>query len=484
MGALLREGGADDSGKTRTKKKSSRGRIRQWNFALISGFLDVSIWVLLCLGISKLTGSYNNITSDLLVVPVAVLMFSVALVGAYRFKQDFASLRYASEHCIACLAAYPVSAFLLYVVASFGAGTGTSRAIFSATIFFFCIISLLLRRMYWFSAARFHSLEKFLVIADAELGPIFYRDYISSGLKQKIRFFSVEPSLCGKPISGEGTPVVEFEISQLGAFLKRTDVLNCEAIILAAQFSLVDHGIMRELGVMHFGERPVYSIESFYEKYWSKVLLNLIGPGWPLQTNFLLVQSTAYSAIKRLADLLISMLALVVLSPLIFLVAIAIFLIDGSPVIYSQERIGIHQIPFRLFKFRTMRHGSDLGDRYTREGDSRVTSLGTFLRKTRLDELPQLWNVLIGDMSLIGPRPEWVKLVEDYELVVPHYHFRHLVRPGITGWAQVNYPYGASVEDSLQKLSYDLYYIRNFSLRLDAEVTLKTLHVMFFGKGR
>ena len=131
-----------------------------------------------------------------------------------------------------------------------------------------------------------------------------------------------------------------------------------------------------------------------------------------------------------------------------------------------------------------MRHGSDLGDRYTREGDSRVTSLGTFLRKTRLDELPQLWNVLIGDMSLIGPRPEWVKLVEDYELVVPHYHFRHLVRPGITGWAQVNYPYGASVEDSLQKLSYDLYYIRNFSLRLDAEVTLKTLHVMFFGKGR
>ena len=131
-----------------------------------------------------------------------------------------------------------------------------------------------------------------------------------------------------------------------------------------------------------------------------------------------------------------------------------------------------------------MRQGSDLGDRYTRENDSRVTPLGLFLRKSRLDELPQLWNVLLGDMSIIGPRPEWVKLVEDYEVVIPNYHFRHLVRPGITGWAQVNYPYGASLEDTLQKLSYDLYYIRNSCLRLDAEVLLKTLHIMSFGKGR
>jgi lipopolysaccharide/colanic/teichoic acid biosynthesis glycosyltransferase len=110
--------------------------------------------------------------------------------------------------------------------------------------------------------------------------------------------------------------------------------------------------------------------------------------------------------------------------------------------------------------------------------------LGALLRKTRLDELPQLWNVLRGDMSMIGPRAEWVKLVRGYEQEIPHYHYRHLVRPGITGWAQVNYPYGASLEDTLQKFSYDLYYIRNFSLRLDAEVVLKTLHTMIFGKGQ
>jgi lipopolysaccharide/colanic/teichoic acid biosynthesis glycosyltransferase len=107
-----------------------------------------------------------------------------------------------------------------------------------------------------------------------------------------------------------------------------------------------------------------------------------------------------------------------------------------------------------------------------------------FLRKTRIDELPQLWNVLRGDMSMIGPRAEWVRLVEEYQEKIPYYHFRHLVRPGITGWAQVNYPYGASLDDTLQKLSFDLYYIRNFSLKLDAAVLLKTLHVIFFGKGR
>jgi lipopolysaccharide/colanic/teichoic acid biosynthesis glycosyltransferase len=131
-----------------------------------------------------------------------------------------------------------------------------------------------------------------------------------------------------------------------------------------------------------------------------------------------------------------------------------------------------------------MKVGSDKGDGYTREGDSRVSRLGSFLRKSRLDELPQLWNVLKGDMSLIGPRAEWVRLVADYERQIPHYHYRHLVSPGITGWAQVNYPYGASLEDTVEKFSYDLYYIRNFSLRLDAEVVLKTLHTMLFGKGR
>jgi lipopolysaccharide/colanic/teichoic acid biosynthesis glycosyltransferase len=123
------------------------------------------------------------------------------------------------------------------------------------------------------------------------------------------------------------------------------------------------------------------------------------------------------------------------------------------------------------------------GERYTAPGDRRITRIGALLRATRLDELPQLWNVFTGEMSMIGPRAEWDVLVADYEKQIPCYHYRHLVRPGITGWAQVNYPYGANLDDTARKLEYDLYYIRRYSLRLDAAIVLKTMHVMLFGKG-
>ena len=130
------------------------------------------------------------------------------------------------------------------------------------------------------------------------------------------------------------------------------------------------------------------------------------------------------------------------------------------------------------------RAASASDDIYTRTNDVRITRVGKWLRKLRLDELPQLFNVLRGDMSLIGPRAEWVRCAEIYEGKIPSYHFRHLVKPGITGWAQVNYAYGENEDDALQKLKYDLYYIRRYSLRLDAMIVLKTLHIMFWGKGR
>jgi lipopolysaccharide/colanic/teichoic acid biosynthesis glycosyltransferase len=127
---------------------------------------------------------------------------------------------------------------------------------------------------------------------------------------------------------------------------------------------------------------------------------------------------------------------------------------------------------------------NDGSDAYTKVGDMRITRIGKFLRASRLDELPQMLNVFLGDMSLIGPRAEWDKLVDSYETQIPCYHFRHLVKPGITGWAQVNYPYGANLDDTLRKLEYDLYYIRHFSFIIDAAIVLKTIHIMLFGKGR
>ena len=158
---------------------------------------------------------------------------------------------------------------------------------------------------------------------------------------------------------------------------------------------------------------------------------------------------------------------------------------SGRPVFFCQTRIGRNRRPFSLCKFRSMyvRAPGEEGSLYTGTKDARITRVGAYLRKLRLDEVPQLWNVLKGDMSLIGPRAEWDRLVDRYEKAIRCYHFRHLVKPGITGWAQVNYPYGASEEDALQKLKYDLYYIRRYSLRLDAMIVLKNPAHHALGQG-
>jgi exopolysaccharide biosynthesis polyprenyl glycosylphosphotransferase len=457
---------------------------KRWVFGMLLGIADILGWLVIYYGLSVITGSYNVITIHAVLVPLFVLMLVIALVRGYGYRTDFISLQYSSEHLIACLMAYPVAAFLLYVVTSFGPAPTSSRAIFSLSLFAFSLTSLVFRRFFYLSTQKSRSMGKFLVIVDERIGPVFHRDYMNSANTQEIRYMAAGASLVGRPVAGTGTPVPLVEAAHLLPHVNQYTVSNYDGIIVAADLAILDPGVVQRLGVINFTEIPVYSMESFYDSHWYRIPLELIGPGWPLEADFVLVQHSVYSSIKRLIDFLVALTALIALSPLFFLVAIAIWMLDGAPVIFSQQRTGIHREPFTLHKFRSMKVGSDRGDCYTQAGDARVTQFGMFLRKTRIDELPQLWNVLRGDMSMIGPRAEWVRLVEEYQEKIPYYHFRHLVRPGITGWAQVNYPYGASLDDTLQKLSFDLYYIRNFSLKLDAAVLLKTLHVIFFGKGR
>jgi lipopolysaccharide/colanic/teichoic acid biosynthesis glycosyltransferase len=167
------------------------------------------------------------------------------------------------------------------------------------------------------------------------------------------------------------------------------------------------------------------------------------------------------------------------------LTALLVLATDGRPVLFQQTRVGRFSRPFTLYKFRTMSSGPEgQGSAYTLENDPRITRFGRFLRLTRLDELPQLWNVIQGDMSMIGPRAEWDQLVEQYRKEIPFYHLRFIVRPGITGWAQVNYGYGASVQDAFEKLQYDLYYIKHCSLPMDASIILKTLFTILSASGR
>jgi sugar transferase (PEP-CTERM system associated) len=188
---------------------------------------------------------------------------------------------------------------------------------------------------------------------------------------------------------------------------------------------------------------------------------------------------------KRLTSVVISIIGLLLTLPLLPFVALAIKLSSRGQVLYSQSRVGRDGVVFRCYKFRTMRADAeaDTGPTWAQDDDPRITRVGKFLRKTRMDEIPQLWNVLRGDMSLVGPRPERPEFVEGLNQEIPYYHLRHSVRPGITGWAQILYKYGSTVEDAKEKLRYDLYYIKNASVGLDLLILFNTIKIVLLGRG-
>jgi sugar transferase (PEP-CTERM system associated) len=187
---------------------------------------------------------------------------------------------------------------------------------------------------------------------------------------------------------------------------------------------------------------------------------------------------------KRLFDAVVSAVGLVVLSPLFVLIAALIRVDSPGPVFYRQVRVGLRGRPYMIWKFRSMRQDAEKsGPRWAQADDPRISRVGWWLRKTRIDEFPQLVNVLRGDMSLVGPRPERPVFVQDLRTSIPYYDIRHTVRPGVTGWAQVKFRYGASEEDSHTKLQYDLYYVKNLSLFLDLKILVHTIRVVMLGLG-
>ncbi len=231
---------------------------------------------------------------------------------------------------------------------------------------------------------------------------------------------------------------------------------------------------------------PVYKLPDVYESLWYKLPSSLLQDTWiTFSSGFDLLSGSFSMKLKKCTDLVITSLLLLVLSPVMLLAALAVKLDSPGPVFYSQLRTGLHGKPFRVYKFRSMYQDAEkLGAQWASTRDPRITKVGFWLRIMRIDELPQIWNVLCGEMSLIGPRPERPEFDAKLKQEIPYYEARYLVKPGITGWAQVMYPYGASVEDAYEKLAYDLYYIKNHSLWLDLAIVFKTVRVVLLGKGR
>jgi exopolysaccharide biosynthesis polyprenyl glycosylphosphotransferase len=473
---------------TDTKSRRTFDAIRghDWIVSLLYMVCDILCWVVLygIVGYIRRDQFFVSPLEFLLVdgVVLAVILQALYIVGGYSRNTEMRSLIYTTEHILAITAAAAISAMLIYSAATFDQTMKPSRGMLLLSFMLFLPVSLFYRRRIRNYMVASSASRTLLVIGGGPTAACFYDAYKNSPNEQQLDFVDLGDERVGQPIAGEGSPVVQGNLAgKLNHLSERYS-----GIILAEKANSLSAQLLERLVRAQFHQTRVYTLESFYETHWRYVPLDIVDPVWPLQTGFQLARTSPYHYLKRLFDLIVSAVTLIICAPLFALIALLIWIRDGRPIFFQQERIGRDEKPLIVLKFRTMRLGSakENEDIYTREGDPRITRLGRWLRKLRLDELPQLWNVFKGDMSLIGPRAEWNKCAERYERTIPFYHFRHLVKPGITGWAQVNYPYGESDRDAVEKLKYDLYYIRHYSLKLDAMIVLKTVHTMLFGKGR
>ena len=292
-----------------------------------------------------------------------------------------------------------------------------------------------------------------------------------------VGFVDNDPALVGKSLIN---PKVIGLTSELASLVRRE---NIDRLVVAIGDRRGQFPTQELLKLSLSGDVTIEESASFYERLTGRVLLDMIRPSWLIFSSRgrrARINEIARSAMHRLIALVGAILSL----PIAILTAIMIKLESRGPVLYKQERVGKNGRPFRLMKFRSMRTDAEKdGPVWAKTDDERMTRVGRVIRKIRVDEIPQFWNILCGDMNFVGPRPERPHFVAQLAQEIPYYEQRHLIAPGLTGWAQINYPYGASIEDAKQKLQYDLYYMKNQNLALDATIMFETIKTILFGKG-
>jgi sugar transferase (PEP-CTERM system associated) len=293
-----------------------------------------------------------------------------------------------------------------------------------------------------------------------------------------VGFIDPDPSRIGAPVVNPG---VIGTIEDIPSIVRARGVDRVVVSLADARGKLpMDKLLELRLDGVNFDH-----LASVYEEYTGKIAVENLRPSW-LVFSPGFRKTHSLTAAKRALDILVAGLALVVTLPLLLLLFVLVKLTSAGPALYHQRRVGLHGRIFTVHKFRSMRQDAEAATGpvwAAKAGDPRVTPIGGLLRRLRFDELPQLWNILAGDMSVVGPRPERPEFVSELTREIPFYGQRHIVRPGLTGWAQVRYTYGASTEDALQKLQHDLFYIKNLSIALDLFIMLSTIKTVVLRRG-
>jgi sugar transferase (PEP-CTERM system associated) len=291
-------------------------------------------------------------------------------------------------------------------------------------------------------------------------------------------FVDNRPELIGQSILN---PRVLGTSAEMGAIVRREGV---NRIVVAMGERRGQFPVRQLLDLSLSGDVAIEECASFYERLTGRVHLDMLRPSWLIFSGRGR-QGRLSAALRAVVHRGVALVGAVVSLPVALLTALLVKLESPGPVLYRQERVGKNGRTFSIMKFRSMRVDAESDGPVwaSKQGDARTTRVGRVIRKIRVDEIPQFWNIMKGDMNFVGPRPERPHFVRQLAEEIPFYEQRHLIPPGLTGWAQIKYPYGASVEDARQKLQYDLYYIKNQSLVLDAVIMFETVKTILFGRG-
>jgi len=415
-----------------------------------------------------------------MVLILAVSFLYYYLMDLYRFDSSLSQLGMLERSFIATLLIGMTVALVVYAVGPNFIGGFVGRGVLTASLLTWWLWSLFIRYLLnaWFVNQQSHI--NWLVLFDGDLEQ-FLADFRSHNQHEHLLLVSRSYVIPNQYEHDPATKVV-------GQWQDLEQVMTDYAItgIILTSVEHLPDSLINELMQIRIKGTRIYRISDFYEQYLSRIPVFHLNQQWLVTAHgFELIHSPIGFRFKRYVDLTISLIGGTILMPVMIAIGMWIYLISGAPVLFRQTRTGENNKNFTLYKFRTMIVNAESdGAQFASKNDARLTPIGRILRKFRLDELPQLWNVLKGDMSFIGPRPERPEFIADLHKNIPYYNLRHVVKPGITGWAQVKTGYGDSTEDAVEKLQYDLFYIKNYSLLLDISILIKSIKVILFGTGR
>ncbi len=410
-------------------------------------------------------GQWASPFSGSLWILVVVAILALYAMDMYRMDDSRDPVRFSGDALAAVFVVAAASVFVVYILGREQYDPIFGRAVLPVALALFALWAALSRWLFakWYQ----HTLGviHWLMIDTEESVARFNQDIQATALR-------TDPSRDVPRFEAE-TRIHEIE-SWIREHPERSCIVHADSLA-------------PEVKPINQSQSPVtiLSVTGYYEQYWKLLPVDHFEEDMLHLSRHNLTHKRTGFRVKRIVDCLIAVVSLIGVSPLMLLIGVMIRLHSPGRIIYRQQRVGLNGKVFTLYKFRTMFEDAEKsGVQWADADDPRITRLGRFLRASHIDELPQLWNLILGNMSLIGPRPERPEFVSLLQREIPHYLVRHIVPPGITGWAQVKYPYGSSVKDARHKLEYDLYYIKNHTLRLDMTIVIKTAMVMLKRLGR